>query len=65
MLDVMQEAIESHGSQRADLVIHPALGKVTLRQFRDGLGLIEAGEAAAEEALPALRRLLPWLGPGD
>lgn len=50
----MQEAIASHGSQDAHLIIHPAVTKVTLRQF-------EAGEAAAEEMLPALRRLLPWL----
>lgn len=61
MLDVMQETIESHGSQQAGLVIHPRVGKVTLRQFSEGEPLIEAGAAAAEEALPALRRRLPWL----
>lgn len=61
MLDVMQETIESHGSQQAGLVIHPRVGKVTLRQFSNGEPLIEAGVAAAEEALPALRRRLPWL----
>lgn len=61
MLDVMQEAIESRGSQDASLVIHPQLTKVTLRQFREGQALIAAGEQAAEEALPTLRQLLPWL----
>jgi hypothetical protein len=61
MLDVMQEAIESHGSQRASLIIHPQVPKVTLRQFQEGSALVEVGEAAAEEALPTLRRLLPWL----
>jgi NTE family protein len=59
MLDVMQEAIESLGSERADLMIHPQVTKVTLRHFAEGRALIAAGEAAAEEALPALRRLLP------
>lgn len=61
ILEVMQEAIESHGSERANLIIHPEVTKVTLREFAVGRALIEAGEAAAEEALPALRRLLPWL----
>ena len=62
MLDVMQEAIESHGTQRASLIIHPTVPKVTLRDFSEGGPLILLGEHAAEEALPTLRRLLPWLG---
>ena len=62
MLDVMQEAIESHGTQRANLIIHPAVPKVTLRDFSEGGPLIQLGQQAAEEALPTLRRLLPWLG---
>lgn len=64
MLDVMQETIESHGSQQAGLVIHPRVGKVTLREFSAGEPLIEAGEIAATEALPGLRRYLPWLEGG-
>jgi NTE family protein len=62
ILDVMQEAIEAHGTARADLLIHPEVTKVTLRHFAEGRALVAAGEVAAEEALPALRRLLPWLG---
>ena len=65
VLDVMQEAIESLGSERADLMIHPQVSKVTLRRFAEGRALVEAGEAAAEEALPGLRRLLPWLEGSD
>jgi hypothetical protein len=61
MLDVMQEAIESHGTQGAALIIHPSVTKVTLRQFQEGRSLITLGEQAAEEALPAVRRLFPWL----
>lgn len=66
IIDVMQEAIESHGIARADLLIHPQVTKVPLRHFAEGRALIAAGEVAAEEALPVLRRLLPWLaGPPD
>lgn len=61
MLDVMQEAIEGHGSQRAALVIHPPVAKVTIRQFNAGSALVEAGARATEAALPTLRRLLPWI----
>ncbi|MGN6674167.1 MAG: patatin-like phospholipase family protein [Thermomicrobiales bacterium] len=61
MLDVMQEAIESHGTQGAALIIHPAVTKVTLRQFQQGRSLVALGEQAGEEALPAIRRLFPWL----
>jgi NTE family protein len=63
-VDVMQEAIESHGSRDAHLIIHPAVARVTMRQFEAGRALIAAGEAAAEEMLPALRGLLPWLQGG-
>lgn len=62
-IDLMQEAIESHGSQGAHLIIHPAVTRVTLREFEAGRALVEAGEAAAEETLPALRGLLPWMRP--
>ena len=61
MVDTMQEAIESHGSQEAHLIIHPTVSKVTLRNFDAGEALIAAGEAATEEMLPALRKHLPWL----
>ncbi|MFN8511473.1 MAG: cyclic nucleotide-binding domain-containing protein [Thermomicrobiales bacterium] len=61
MLDVMQEAIESHGTQRANLIIHPPVPKVSIRQFSEGQTLIRLGQQATEEALPTLRRLLPWL----
>lgn len=61
MLDTMQESIEGHGSQEAAMVIHPAVGKVTLRQFGAGSTLIDSGIRATEAALPALRLLLPWL----
>jgi NTE family protein len=61
MLDVMQEAIEAHGTQRANLIIHPSVPKVNLRQFSEGQSLIRLGQQATEEALPTLRRLLPWL----
>lgn len=62
MLDVMQEAIESHGTHRANLIIHPPVPKVTLRHFAEGKTLIELGQRSAEEALPSMRRLFPWLG---
>ncbi|MCB0359327.1 MAG: hypothetical protein KDD44_06815, partial [Bdellovibrionales bacterium] len=42
----------------ADLVVRPAVGPIGLLDFHRGPEGIEAGEQAAEEALPQLRALL-------
>jgi hypothetical protein len=35
----------------------------SLRRFSHGRRYLEAGEAAAEEAVPRIAAALPWLGP--
>ena len=60
--DIMMSEIRSHTAGEPALVINPQVLGVSLRQVRDAAPYAAAGEAATEEALPRLRRLLPWLG---
>ncbi len=64
MLDVMQEAgIECLGTQGASLIIRPAVpGDAAARPLKRGRPSCPARPARSHEALPTLRRLLPWLG---
>jgi hypothetical protein len=60
-LDIMAAQIRAHAADEPGIRIKPELAAMSLRQFRNGAPLIEAGEAAAEAALPALIKELPWL----
>ena len=56
---IMQSRTESSWRAHANLVVSPDVRGVEWDGFAHGTGLIEAGAAAAREALPVLRR---WLG---
>lgn len=60
--DIMMSEIRSHTAGEPALVINPKVTSVSLRNVRDAAPYATAGEVATEEALPRLRRLLPWLG---
>jgi NTE family protein len=60
-LDIMAAQIRAHAADEPGIRIKPELAAMSLRQFRNGAPLIEAGEAAAEAALPELIKELPWL----
>ena len=59
--DVAMATIGKHSIREADVVIHPKLHHVSLRQFSEGHKFVAAGYEAVEEALPALQERLPWL----
>ena len=62
--EIMQGEITAHSAATADVTIQPKVGRSRWSDFsRRGLGFIVAGEGAAREALPELRRLLPFLAP--
>ena len=64
-LSMMQGKIIASTAAAATIVIEPDLADVTgfgLRRFPEGRRFIDAGEAAAEAALPRLAAVLPWLG---
>ncbi|MDZ4277912.1 MAG: patatin-like phospholipase family protein, partial [Dehalococcoidia bacterium] len=61
-LEIMQNEIRTETSTRADVTILPAFaGPATILDFSRGPEFEEAGERAAEEALPRMRQALPWL----
>lgn len=61
-LETMQRKIVETSSSRADITIEPELAEdIGLLDFRRGPELMEAGERAAEQALPQLRAAMPWL----
>jgi hypothetical protein len=55
---IMMENSEESWRKHSDLVIAPDTGDIPWDGFGNGQRLIEAGERAAEQALPAIRR---WL----
>lgn len=60
--DIMMSEIRSHTAGEPAVVINPKVTGVPLRNIRDAAPYTAAGEAATEEMLPRLRRLIPWLG---
>lgn len=60
--DIMMSEIRSHTVGEPAVLINPKVAGVSLRNVRDAAPYTAAGEAATEEVLPRLRRLLPWLG---
>jgi NTE family protein len=60
-IDIMAAQIRARTTDEPGILIKPEIAAMSLRQFRKGAPLIEAGAAAAEAALPALIKELPWL----
>lgn len=61
-LETMQRKIAETSSSHADITIEPELLEdIGLLDFGRGPELMEAGERAAEQALPQLRTAMPWL----
>ncbi len=61
-LEIMQGKIVQESCTRADVAIQPVFKSPPgLLDFRKGRELEGAGEEAAEQALPRLRVVLPWL----
>ena len=63
-IEMMQGRIVSDPVGVTTVSITPALADLPaakLRNFKAGRRYIEAGEAAAEEALPRIAAALPWL----
>ncbi len=59
--DLAMATIGMHSIREADIVIRPKLHRVSLRQFSEGRKFVAAGREAVEQALPALKKRLPWL----
>ena len=62
--DIMMSEIRAHTVGESSLLIKPQVKGIALRNFREGIQFVDAGEAAAEAILPRLREQLPWLGQG-
>jgi NTE family protein len=63
-IEMMQGKIVTDTANAATILIEPDFGSLSgwgLRSFKQGRRYIEAGEAAAEAALPRLAATLPWL----
>jgi NTE family protein len=61
-LEIMQSKIVAESCNRADVSIEPRFNPAPgLLDFKRGRTLERAGEEAAEEALPRIREVLPWL----
>jgi NTE family protein len=62
--EIMQEEVAVRSAATADVTIQPKVGRSRWSDFsRRGQSFIAAGEQAARDALPELRRLLPSLAP--
>lgn len=59
--DLTMATIGMHSIREADVVIRPKLHRVSLRQFSEGRKFVAAGREAVEQALPMLRKHLPWV----
>jgi len=60
--EIMQGEITTRSAATADVTIQPKAGRSRWRDFSHrGRNLVAAGEKAARDALPELRRLLPFL----
>jgi NTE family protein len=62
---ILQTRTEDGWRSHSDLVIAPSVGGVEWDGFGSGPALVEAGEAAAEAALPAIRGWLPEIAAGE
>lgn len=63
-MELMQSTFSAHTASDATILIEPILKESSgkgLRHFSQGRRFIALGEAAAEEALPRLRTIFPWL----
>ena len=64
--EIMQEEITLRSAATADVTIEPRMGRVRWSDFSHrGQEFIGAGEQAAREKLPELRRLLPFVMSDD
>ena len=64
--EIMQEEVAVRSAATADVTIEPKLGQVRWGDFsRRGRDFISAGEEAARQKLPELRRLLPHITSAD
>ncbi|MEE8369826.1 MAG: patatin-like phospholipase family protein, partial [Dehalococcoidia bacterium] len=64
--EIMQEEVSARSAATADVTIEPKLGQVSWGDFsRRGQDFVAAGEEAAREKLPELRRLLPRITAAD
>ncbi len=59
--DLAMATIGMHSIREADVVIRPKLHRISLRQFSEGRKFVVAGREAVEQAMPELRKRLPWL----
>jgi len=59
--DIALATVGMHSIREADIVIRPKLHHISLRQFSEGRKFIAAGREAVEQALPMLKKRLPWL----
>ena len=59
--DLAMATIGMHSIREADIVIRPTLHRISLRQFSEGRKFVVAGREAVEQAMPELRKRLPWL----
>jgi NTE family protein len=65
-IEIMQSRVFDEPTQATSIVLRPELltfGQGKLRDFAAGRVLVEEGERAAEEALPRMAAVLPWLRP--
>jgi NTE family protein len=63
-IELVQTHVVREFEQTATVVVTPAIGPGTLKNFKSGRRFIEAGDAAIEEALPRLSAAMPWLRDG-
>ena len=59
--DIIMSEIRSHTVDDSSILIVPKVTRVAMRNFVEGKQYMNSGEEAAEEVLPRLRELLPWL----
>jgi NTE family protein len=63
---LMQGRIAAETASRARILVEPVFTDAAgfgLRRFAEGRRYVEVGEAAAEEALPRIAAVLPWVSP--
>lgn len=66
-IEMMRSRMTDHAAMQSDMMIEvpfKATMRLGLRDFSAGRAYVALGEAAVEEAIPELSRLLPWLQPG-
>ncbi len=59
--DLAMATIGMHSIREANIVIRPKLHRVSLRQFSEGRKFVATGRESVDQALPELRKRLPWL----